>query len=48
MDGVSVVIVAILVLLAVGIVVGPLLRLRKLLQKPPPGPHVQEPPDTEA
>jgi hypothetical protein len=35
-----------LALLAIGIVVAPLLRLRKWLQKSPPsGPDAQEPPD---
>jgi hypothetical protein len=47
MDGVSAVIVVILVLLAVGIVVESLLRLKRWLQKSPPGPPSQEPPDIE-
>jgi hypothetical protein len=39
-------IVLILILLAVGVVVGPLFRLRKWLQKlPPSAPDAQEPPD---
>jgi hypothetical protein len=43
---VSVAIVLVLILLGIGIVVAPLLRLRKWLLKPPPsGPDAQEPPD---
>jgi hypothetical protein len=38
-------IVVILILLAIGIVVESLLRLRKWLQKSPPGPKAEEPPD---
>ncbi|MFZ0227895.1 MAG: hypothetical protein WA415_07105 [Mycobacterium sp.] len=41
-------IVVILILLAVGVVVGPLLRLRNWLQKAPPFPaDVSEPPDDD-
>jgi hypothetical protein len=47
MDGVSAVIVVVLVLLALGIVVDSLLRLKRYLQKSPPGPQPQEPPDVE-
>jgi hypothetical protein len=42
---VSVAIVVVLILLGIGIVVAPLLRLRQWLQKPPPGPEAKEPPD---
>jgi len=38
-------IVVILALLAVGIVVSSLVRLRRWLQQPPPGPHPQDPSD---
>jgi hypothetical protein len=41
-------IVVILVLLAIGIVVDSLLRLRRWLQKSPPGPQAQQPPDGDA
>jgi uncharacterized membrane protein YqgA involved in biofilm formation len=45
MEGVSAAIVVILILLAVGVVVGPLLRLRKWLKNSPPGQEFQPPPD---
>jgi hypothetical protein len=41
-------IVVVLILLGIGIVVAPLLRLREWLRKPPPGPETQEPPDDKA
>jgi hypothetical protein len=44
-EGVTAAIVVILILLAVGIVSDSLLRLRKWLNKPPPGPDRGEPPD---
>jgi hypothetical protein len=42
---VSAAIVVISILLAIGIVVESLLRLRKWLQKSPPGPQGDQPPD---
>jgi hypothetical protein len=45
---VSAAIVVIAILLAIGIVVESLLRLRKWLQKSPPGPQAQQPPDGDA
>jgi hypothetical protein len=42
---VSAAIVVISILLAIGIVVESLLRLRKWLQKSPPGPQADQPPD---
>jgi hypothetical protein len=42
---VSAAIVVVLMLLGIGIVVDQLLRLKKWLQKSPPGQDVQEPPD---
>jgi hypothetical protein len=44
-EDVSAVIVVVLMLLGIGIVIDQLLRLRKWLQKPPPGQDVQKPPD---
>jgi hypothetical protein len=44
---VSAAIVVVLILLAIGIVVDSLLRLRRWLQKPPPGPHAEEPSDDD-
>jgi hypothetical protein len=45
-DDVSVAIVVVLILLGIGVVAAPLLRLRKWLQKSPPsGRDAQEPPD---
>lgn len=41
-------IVVLLILLGIGIVVAPLLRLREWLRKSLPGPEVQEPPDDDA
>jgi hypothetical protein len=48
MDGVSAAIVVVLILLAIGIVVESLLRLRKWLQKSPPFPGPQKPPDGDS
>jgi hypothetical protein len=45
---VSAAIVVIAILLAIGILVESLLRLRKWLQKSPPGPQAQQPPDGDA
>jgi hypothetical protein len=45
---VSVAIVVISILLAIGIVVESLVRLRKWLQKSPPGPQAQQPPNGDA
>jgi hypothetical protein len=42
------VIVVVLILLGVGIVVAPLLRLREWLRQSPPGPKPQEPPDGDS
>jgi hypothetical protein len=42
---VSAAIVVVLILLAIGIVLDSLLRLRRWLQKPPPAPRAQEPPE---
>lgn len=44
-EDVSTAIVVVLILLGIGIVVDQLLRLRRWLQKPPPGRDAQEPPD---
>lgn len=45
MEDVGTAVVVMLIVLAIGIVADQLLRLRKWLQKPPPNPDVQEPPD---
>jgi hypothetical protein len=45
---VSAAIVVVLMLLGIGIVVDSLLRLRRWLQKSPPGPEAQEPPHGDA
>ncbi|HXY65001.1 MAG TPA: hypothetical protein VEI45_11785 [Mycobacterium sp.] len=44
----SAAIVVVLILLAIGIVADSLLRLRRWLQKPPPGPSAQAPSDDDA
>ncbi|MFZ1163482.1 hypothetical protein [Mycobacterium sp.] len=41
-------IVALLILLAAGIVVGPLIRLRAWLKSSPPGQEFQSPPDEDS
>jgi hypothetical protein len=46
-EDVSAAIVVVLILVGIGIVVDQLLRLRKWLQKSPPGQDVQEPPDAD-
>jgi hypothetical protein len=43
-EDVSAAIVVVLMLLGIGIVVDSLLRLRRWLQKSPPGPEAEEPP----
>jgi hypothetical protein len=44
-EDMSAAIVVVVILLGIGIVVDQLLRLRKWLQKSPPGQDAQEPPD---
>jgi len=41
-------IVVVLILLGIGIVVAPLLRLREWLRQSRPGPETQEPPDGDS
>jgi hypothetical protein len=47
-DIVNAAIIAVLILLATGVVVSPLLRLRAWLKRTPPAQEVQPPPDDDA
>jgi hypothetical protein len=44
-EDVTAAMIVVLILLGIGIVVAPLLRLREWLRKSPPGPDANEPPD---
>jgi hypothetical protein len=41
-------IIVLLILLAIGVVVSPLLRMRTWLKKSPPAPELEPPPDEES